>query len=168
MKLGDRWLRSKIVATFFIKKDSAVSSGLHFLTESYVPINKCLIIKKISILIFFKFPVWSSSVQFSRSVVSDSLWPHGLQHAKASLPITNSQSLLKCISVEYLVQGTLFIVCLILSLITLNYIIRIFEDHLLSFTLSFICQLYRILLRTQISLKFCDNILVLRNGRKDI
>ena len=27
-----------------------------------------------------------NSVQFSRSVVSDSLWPHGLQHAKAPCP----------------------------------------------------------------------------------
>ena len=31
---------------------------------------------------------WVSSVQFSHSVVSDSLRPHGLQHAR--LPITNS------------------------------------------------------------------------------
>ena len=36
----------------------------------------------------------SSSVQFSCSVMSDSLWSHGLQH-QASLSITNSQSLLK-------------------------------------------------------------------------
>ena len=36
-----------------------------------------------------------SSVQFSRSVVSNSLWPHGLQ---TSLSITNSRSLPKLIS----------------------------------------------------------------------
>ena len=40
------------------------------------------------------------SVQFSHSVVSDSLWPHGLQHARLSLFITNSQSLLKLISIK--------------------------------------------------------------------
>ena len=28
-----------------------------------------------------------SSVQFSRSVVSDSLWPHGLQHARPPCPL---------------------------------------------------------------------------------
>ena len=40
-----------------------------------------------------------SSVEFSRSVVSDSLWSHGLKHAR--LPsITNSQSLLKLMSIE--------------------------------------------------------------------
>ena len=41
------------------------------------------------------------SVQFSRSVVSDSLWPHGL-HAvcQASPSITNSWSLPKLMSVE--------------------------------------------------------------------
>ena len=32
-----------------------------------------------------------NSVQFSRSVVSDSLLPHGLQHAQASLSTTNSE-----------------------------------------------------------------------------
>ena len=47
-----------------------------------------------------------SSVQFSRSVMSDSLRPHGLQQAslsiyyQASLSITNSQSLLKLMSIE--------------------------------------------------------------------
>ena len=43
-----------------------------------------------------------SSVPFSRSVVSDSLWPHGLQHThgQAFLSITNSQSLPKLISIE--------------------------------------------------------------------
>ena len=46
--------------------------------------------KKIKISLFD-----TSSVQFSRSVMSDSLRPLGLQHAKASLSITNSQSMLK-------------------------------------------------------------------------
>ena len=32
--------------------------------------------------------------------MSDSLQPHGLQHARASLSITNSQSLLKLMSIE--------------------------------------------------------------------
>jgi len=40
------------------------------------------------------------SVQFSRSVISDSLQPHGLQHRQASLSITNSWSLLKLMSIE--------------------------------------------------------------------
>ena len=42
-----------------------------------------------------------SSVQFSHSVMSDSLQPHGLQHGlQASLPITSSWSLLKLVSIE--------------------------------------------------------------------
>ena len=41
------------------------------------------------------------SVQFSCSVVSDSLWPHGLfVVCQTSLSITNSQSFLKPISIE--------------------------------------------------------------------
>ena len=35
---------------------------------------------------FFSPPHHSSSVYFSRSVVSDSLWPHGLQHARPPCP----------------------------------------------------------------------------------
>ena len=41
------------------------------------------------------------SVQFSRSIVSDSPRPHGLQHARPpSLSITNFQDLLKLMSIE--------------------------------------------------------------------
>ena len=35
---------------------------------------------------FFFFFFSFASVQFSRSVVSDSLWPHGLQHARLPCP----------------------------------------------------------------------------------
>ena len=41
-----------------------------------------------------------SGLQFSRSVVSDSLWPHGLQHTRPPCPSHNSQSLLKLMSIE--------------------------------------------------------------------
>ena len=41
------------------------------------------------------------SIQFSYSVLSNSLWPHELQHARlSSLSITNSQNLLKLMSIE--------------------------------------------------------------------
>ena len=40
------------------------------------------------------------SVQFSVSVVCDSLQPHGLQYPQAFLSITNSLSLLKLMSIE--------------------------------------------------------------------
>ena len=46
-----------------------------------------------------------SSVQFSCSVMSDSLRPHGLQHAQASLSITNSWSLLKLMSIESVIPS---------------------------------------------------------------
>ena len=44
------------------------------------------------------------SVQFSHSTMSDSLWPHGVQHA-SSLSITNSQSLLKLTSMELVIPS---------------------------------------------------------------
>ena len=50
-----------------------------------------------------------SSVQFSHSVVSDSLRPHELQHA--SLSITNSQSLLKRRSIKSVMPPSHLILC---------------------------------------------------------
>ena len=48
---------------------------------------------------------------FSRSVVSDSLWPHELQHAKASLSFMISQSLLKLMSIELVMPSNHLILC---------------------------------------------------------
>ena len=57
-------------------------------------------------------PGWRAcSVQFSCSVVSDSLRPHGLQHAQASLSITNSRSLLKPMSIESVMPSNHLILC---------------------------------------------------------
>ena len=53
-----------------------------------------------------------SSVQFSYSVVSNSLWLHGLQHARLPCPsITNSQSLLKLIAIELVMPSNHLILC---------------------------------------------------------
>ena len=49
-----------------------------------------------------------SSVQ---SVMSNSLWLHGLQHTKASLFITNSWSLLKLMSIELVMPSNHLILC---------------------------------------------------------
>ena len=38
------------------------------------------------VLIFWGYVIQFSSLQFSRSVVSDSLWPHGPQHARPPCP----------------------------------------------------------------------------------
>ena len=51
------------------------------------------------------------SVQFSRSVMSDCLRPHELQHAKASWSITNSRSLLKLMSIESVMPSNYLILC---------------------------------------------------------
>ena len=50
-----------------------------------------------------------SSVQFSHSVVCNSLQPHESQHA--SLPVTNSQSLLKLTSIEFVMPSNHLILC---------------------------------------------------------
>ena len=68
-----------------------------------------------------------SSVQFSHSVVSDSLWAHGLQ---ASLSITNSGSLLKLMSIELVMPSSHLILCHPLLLLLSNLpSIRVFSNE---------------------------------------
>ena len=45
--------------------------------------------------------------QSSHSVMSDSLWPLGLQHTRLPCPITNSQSLLKLMSIKSMMPSYL-------------------------------------------------------------
>ena len=52
-----------------------------------------------------------SSVQFSRSVMSDFLWPHGPQQCQASLSITNSRSPPKPMSIESVMPSNCLILC---------------------------------------------------------
>ena len=52
-----------------------------------------------------------SSVQFSRSVVSDSLWPHESQHARPPCPSPTSQSSLRLTSIESVMPSSHLILC---------------------------------------------------------
>ena len=56
-----------------------------------------------------KLAAAAAADQFSRSVMSDSLQPHGLQHAR--LPITNSRSLLKLLAVKLVMPFNYLILC---------------------------------------------------------
>ena len=70
----------------------------------------------------------STQVQFSRSVISDSLWPHEL--CQASLSITNHWSLLKLMSIESVMSSNHLILCR--SLLLLSSIfpsIRVFSNE---------------------------------------
>ena len=71
-----------------------------------------------------------SSVQFSCSVVSDSLWPHKSQHTRPPCPSTKSQSLHKPMSIELVMPSSHFILCrplLLLPLILPS--VRIFSNE---------------------------------------
>ena len=71
-----------------------------------------------------------SSVQFSRSVMSNSLRPQGLQHARP-LFITNSQSLLKLMSIKLVMPSNhLILCCPIFLLPSIFPIIRVFSNEL--------------------------------------
>ena len=77
-----------------------------------------------------------ASVQFSRSVASDSLPPHGLQPVRTPCPsqtpgvYTNSWSLLKLLSIESVRPSKYLIFCRPLLLLTSTFLsIRVFFDE---------------------------------------
>ena len=75
------------------------------------------------------FPVVMCSVHFSRSVMSDSLNPWTSAH-QASLSITNSQSLLKLMSLESVMPFNLLILCCpLLLLLSIFPSIRVFSNE---------------------------------------
>ena len=67
--------------------------------------------------------------QFSPSVVSDSLWPHGLQHTRLPLSSINSRSLLKLTSIESVMPSNHLILCHSLLLPSIFPSIRVFSDE---------------------------------------
>ena len=76
----------------------------------------------------FFFPF--SSVQFSRSPVSDSFPPHELQHARPPCPSPNSWSLLKLMSVESVMPSSHLILCRpLLLLLSIFSSIRVFSNE---------------------------------------
>ena len=70
-------------------------------------------------------------VQFSCSVLSNSLRPHGLQHARLPCPfITNSQSLLKLTSIKSVMPSNhLILCCPLLLLPSIFPSIRVFSNE---------------------------------------
>ena len=72
------------------------------------------------------------SIQFCRSVVSDSLWPHGLQHARLPCPSpTDSHSLLKLIAIQSVMPSNHLILCHPLLLLPSIFpSIRVFSNEL--------------------------------------
>ena len=68
------------------------------------------------------------SVQFSRSVMSDSLRPHEPQHARPPLSITNSWSLPKLMSIESVMPSNHLILCCPLLLPSVFPSIRVFSS----------------------------------------
>ena len=70
-----------------------------------------------------------SSVQFSHSVMSDSLWPHELQHARP-LSITNSWSSPKLMCIELVMPSSHLILCHPLLLLPpISPSIRVFSNE---------------------------------------
>ena len=75
---------------------------------------------------FWRLP--STCRQFSHSVVSNSLWPHGRQHARLPCPC-NSWSLLKLLSIESVMPSNHLILCRALLLPSIFPCIRVFSNE---------------------------------------
>ena len=70
------------------------------------------------------------TLQFSLSVMSDSLRPHGLQHSRPPCPSTNSQSLLRLMSIELVMPSNLLFLCYPLLLLhSIFTSIRVFSSE---------------------------------------
>ena len=76
-------------------------------------------------------PVKCTGLKSISSVVSDSLWPHGLQHARLPcMSFTNSRSLLKLTSIKLVVPSNHLIICrLLLLLPSIFPSIRVFSNE---------------------------------------
>ena len=82
--------------------------------------HQCLKVFRIQV---FRFP------QFSRSVVSNSLRPHELQHSRPPCP-TNPQSLPKPMSIEFMMPSNhLMLCCPLLLLPSISPSIRVFSNE---------------------------------------
>ena len=85
--------------------------------HAVVQLSQHHLLKRLSFLHYIFLPLLSkinwpfSSVQFSHSVMSDSLLPHESQHARPPLSITNSRSLFKLMSIELVMLSSHLILC---------------------------------------------------------
>ena len=78
----------------------------------------------------FVIDIQFSSVQFSHSVISDSLWPPWITACQASQSITNSQSLLKLMSIKLVMPSSHLILCRpLLLLLPIPPSIRVFSNE---------------------------------------
>ena len=82
----------------------------------------------------YRISSWFTSLEFSHSVMSNLLWPHGLQHTRlqcqASLCITNSQSMLELMSIESVMPSNHLILCRPLLLLPSIFpSIRVFSNE---------------------------------------
>ena len=75
-------------------------------------------------------PQWFSSVQFSRSVMSNSLQPHELQHARPPCPSPTPRVYSKLMSIESVMSSNHLILCCPLLLLPSIYpSIRVFSNE---------------------------------------
>ena len=91
-------------------KDLAITTQLH--SVNFLCNFPCQwMLTNVILLENEKVIILDYSVQFNRLVVSNSLRPHGLQHARPPLSITNSRSSLKLMSIESMMPSSHLILC---------------------------------------------------------
>ena len=111
------------------KENSEPAGGLFCSTLDFRKIIKIPVLSALPNFHHSFLSAYCVSVQFSHSVVSDSLRPHGLHH-QASLSITSSQSLVKLMSIKSVMPSNHLILCCPLLLLSSIFpSIRIFSKE---------------------------------------
>ena len=85
--------------------------------------------KKHILLLGFLYPSRNLSVQFSHSVVSRSLQPHGLQHARPPCPSATPRVLLKLMTTDLVTPSNHLILCHPLIPLSIFSSIRVFSTE---------------------------------------
>ena len=101
----------------------------HFWSQEIIPttnMQKSSLKVKRGVMLRVALPI--SSVQSSHSVVSDSFWPHGLQHSRPPCP-SPTPSLLKTMSIESMIPSNHLILCHPLLLLSIFPSIRVFSKE---------------------------------------
>ena len=83
------------------------------------------------ILFHYRLDIKYSSVSYTavvHSVLSDSLWPHGLQHTRLPCPLLSPRVLFKVMPIESVMSSRHLTLCHLVLLFSIPPSIRVFSD----------------------------------------
>ena len=125
----DSFLRLFSSSRIIINVINYFTKTICFLLVCYIWKHKIIWIEWLICVSIQNNQIQFSSVQFSHSVVSNSLWPPWTTECQASLSITNSRSPPKPMSIELMMPSNHLILCRPLLLPSIFPSIRVFSNE---------------------------------------